>query len=682
VKAKYAHANLAATKRIIYLCLVEQLRLVKTLIYSAMSLKVLIVEDQFLEARSLGAMVGNAGHTVDGIAKSVAQASALIQKSRPNIVLVDIHLKGDLTGIDLARRLDQQSIPFIYISANSNASILEQAIATKPYGFLVKPFSEREIVVALNIAMFLYHDRREFLTRQRTWLRDLLKNIISAEDAKEEKALSIIRTLTSFLPFDFVMIDTDLGEESGGAIFRYQRKGFDEYVEYDSPNPQDHCEISITDIKSARRTNSQSRAAYFLNTDELLKDAADDPIRAQIVKTKNFKTKLWLPFLKSGEVEMAMVFYCRNDERYTSDHLNLILSVQDLLAEVVRGVRVPMSASGFANKPSVSIAPNQLLKPRIEGIIGQSPKLLEALDKVLQVAPYDNTVLILGETGVGKEGIVKAIHRLSARKAKPLIKVNCAAIPINLVESELFGHEKGAFTGALERRVGKFEQAAGGTLFLDEIGELPMEVQTKLLRAIQEKEIERVGGRTIIHVDVRIITATNRNLLHEIANGRFRLDLYYRINVYPIKLAALRERREDISVLAAYFLQMYGSSINRSALTIAPAAMKQLVEYEWPGNIRELQHLIERHVLECKTGVIEWFEMPEAIPLPDNIGGAMEIKPFAAMDRDHILTALRRCNGKISGKGGAAEMLRLPPSTLSSKIKRLGIQWPPNPSLV
>jgi DNA-binding NtrC family response regulator len=642
-----------------------------------MSLKVLIVEDQFLEARSLGAMVGNAGYTIDGIAKSVEQASALIQKSRPNIVLVDIRLKGDLTGIDLARRLDQQSIPFIYISANSNASILEQAIATKPYGFLVKPFSEREIVVALSIAMFLYHDRREFLTRQRTWLRDLLRNIISAQDAKEEKALSIIHTLTSFLPFDFVMIDTDLREESGGAIFRYQRKGFDEYVEYDSPNPNDHCEISIADIKSARRENSHSGTAYFLNTDDLLKDAADNPVREHIVKTKNFKAKLWLPFLKSGEVEMAMVFYCRNEERYTSDHLNLILSVQDLLAEVVRGVRVPMSKSGFANKPSVSIAPNQLLKPRIEGIIGQSPKLLEALDKVSQVAPYDNTVLILGETGVGKEGLVKAIHRLSARKTKPLIKVNCAAIPVNLVESELFGHEKGAFTGALERRIGKFEQANGGTIFLDEIGELPVEVQTKLLRAIQEKEIERVGGRTIIQVDVRIITATNRNLLHEIANGRFRLDLYYRINVYPIKLAPLRERREDISVLAAYFLQMYGSSINRGALTISPVAMEQLVEYEWPGNIRELQHLIERHVLECKSGVIDWFEMPEAIPVPDNIHAAMEIKPFATMDRDHILTALRRCNGKISGKGGAAEMLRLPPSTLSSKIKRLGIQWPP-----
>src|ERR1700754_662739 len=581
---------------------------------SAMTLKVLIVEDQFLEARSLGAIVSNAGHTVDGIAKSVAQAIARIQESRPDIALIDIYLKGDLNGIDLARQLGQQGIPFIYISANSNASILEQAIATKPYGFLVKPVFEREIVVALNIAMFLCHDRRDFLARQQTWLRNLLKNIVSAKDARGEKALSIIRTLTSFIPFDFITIDTGLRDEFEIAVFRYQRRGFDEYVQYDDPNTRG---VSMADLKSLRRKKLGSQTAYFLNGEDLMKYAAQDPVREKIIKARNFTAKLWLPFLRSGEVEMSVIFYCCNEKRYTSDHLNLILSVQDVLAEAVRSIRAGQSGPAFPKWMPESKAPAHLLKPRIEGIIGQSPKLLEALDKVSQVAPYDNTVLILGETGVGKEGLVKAIHRLSSRKDKPLVKVNCAAIPITLVESELFGHEKGAFTGALDRRIGKFEQANGGTLFLDEIGELPMEVQTKLLRAIQEKEIERVGGRAIIRADVRIITATNRNLLNEIANGRFRLDLYYRINVYPIKLAPLRERREDISILAAYFLQMHGSSINRGALSIAPAAMEQLEGYEWPGNIRELQHLIERHVLEFRTGVIEWFEMPEPIPVPN-----------------------------------------------------------------
>jgi DNA-binding NtrC family response regulator len=640
-----------------------------------MSLKVLIVEDQFLEARSLSIMLNNAGHQVQGIAKTVGQAFGMIQKSGPDIVLVDILLKGDLNGIDLARWMHQQCIPFIYISANSNPSILEQAIATKPCGFLVKPFSEREIVVAIDIAKFLQQDRQQFLSRQRTWLRSLLTMVVAAEDSKNEKALSVIRTLTSFLPFDLILLDTDLRQPET-AVFRYQRKGFDDYEEYQEARSGEDAHLPITDLKAVRRKSRDSREPYFVNAGDVLNGSGSAPEKAG--EAMHFKGKLWLPFLNGAEVEMGMAFYCYKEGKYTGDHLALLLSVHDLLAQVLKDIRVARSEPGFGKKAAGPNAPNQRLKPRIEGIIGQSPKMLDALDRVLQVAPYENTVLILGETGVGKEGLVKAIHRLSARSSKPLIRVNCAAIPVNLFESELFGHEKGSFTGAMERRIGKFEQANGGTLFLDEIGELPMEVQAKLLRAIQEREIERVGGSSLIPVDVRIITATSRDLLSEISNGRFRIDLYYRINVYPIKLAPLRERREDIPILAAYFLQMYGSSINRGPLTISPAAMRQLEDYSWPGNVRELQHLIERHVLDCKTSSIEWFEMPEMIPMPrrpDPIEN--EILPFAAKDREHILTALRKCNGKISGKNGAAELLSLHPSTLHSKMKRLGIQWPP-----
>jgi transcriptional regulator with GAF, ATPase, and Fis domain len=322
-------------------------------------------------------------------------------------------------------------------------------------------------------------------------------------------------------------------------------------------------------------------------------------------------------------------------------------------------------------------APNQLLIPGIEGIIGNSPKLIEALDKVIQVAPFDNTVLILGETGTGKEGIVKAIHHLSARKGRPLVKVNCAAIPVNLVESELFGHERGAFTGATDKRVGKFEQADGGTLFLDEIGELPVEVQSKLLRALQEKEIERVGGRATIKTDVRIIAATNRNLLKEIAAGRFRMDLYYRINVFPIYLPPLRERREDISALANHFLKYFGNNIRSEPMSLSTAALKQLEDYNWPGNIRELQHLIERHVLQSKSSRIETFDMPDQIPGNELLPPIEpEIKSYIEMDREHIISALKKTNGKVSGRGGAAELLQLRPTTLTSKMKRLGITWP------
>ena len=374
---------------------------------------------------------------------------------------------------------------------------------------------------------------------------------------------------------------------------------------------------------------------------------------------------------------MAITFYRCGGESYTHEHLDLMLSIQELLADVVDSIRKTSDDQESSPQFKPSKAPNQLLIPGIEGIIGNSPKLIEALDKVIQVAPFDNTVLILGETGVGKEGIVKAVHHLSPRKGRPLVKVNCAAIPVNLVESELFGHERGAFTGATDRRIGKFEQADGGTLFLDEIGELPIEVQSKLLRALQEKEIERVGGRTTIKTDVRIITATNRNLLKEIAAGRFRMDLYYRINVFPIYLPPLRERKEDIPALATYFLKCFGSTIRSETMSLSGAALKQLEDYSWPGNIRELQYLIERHVLQSRSSRIEEFEMPDQIP-----GNGLlpitdpEIKSYTEMDRQHIIAALKKANGKVSGRGGAAELLKLRPTTLASKMKRLGITWP------
>jgi DNA-binding NtrC family response regulator len=623
-----------------------------------MSQKVLIVEDQFLEARSLSIMLRNAGHLVEGVAKCVDQALEFMDKNSPDVVLLDIFLQGPRNGIDLARILDSRNIPFIYLSANSNTSILEQAIATKPCGFLVKPFRERDILIALDIAVYRFQKNREFALRQRSWLVSLLRNMLQTEGAQIERLIGLIRALTSFLPFDLVVID--LGPDA--AAFCFQRIGFDEYVQL-----QEEETIHFSDAEKQQQP-------YFQNGGSL------PEVGMAIHKTRRPRSKLWMPAGRRRKPEKALAFYSCGDEQYTHDHLDLLVSVEEELLPVLELIRGASAKTGPNMQPLVKKAPNQLLKPRIEGVIGKSPKLLEALDKVTQVAPFDNTVLILGETGVGKEGLVKLIHQLSARKSKPLIKINCAAIPVNLVESELFGHEKGAFTGALERRIGKFEQANGGTLFLDEIGELPLEVQSKLLRALQEKEIERVGGRTTIRTDVRIITATNRDLPREIGEGRFRLDLYYRINVFPIQLPPLRQRLEDIPALAAYFLQMYGAQMHLENIIISPAAMRQLQEYAWPGNIRELQHLLERHVLGCRSGVIETFEMPAPIPMgPAYMPIEPEIMPFADMDKYHILQALKKSNGKISGKGGAAELLRLPPTTLSSKMKRLGIKWPPQP---
>ncbi|WP_229253986.1 sigma-54-dependent Fis family transcriptional regulator [Dyadobacter sp. NIV53] len=310
-----------------------------------------------------------------------------------------------------------------------------------------------------------------------------------------------------------------------------------------------------------------------------------------------------------------------------------------------------------------------------DGIIGQSHLLLNVFDLITQVAPGDTSVLITGESGTGKERIADSIHALSSRKGKPFIKVNCAALPTNLIESELFGHEKGSFTGAFEKRTGRFEQANNGTIFLDEIGDMPLETQVKLLRVLQQKEIERIGGKAPVKVNIRIIAATNRNLEKEVAEGRFRLDLYYRLNVFPIQVPALADRTEDIPLLVKHFIQYYSRKTGRKISGVSDKALKNLLAYNWPGNIRELENVIERSVLMAKSLVID------QIPLPVNLSRKnqekieeVRLKTIFENERDHIIEVLKRCNGRIRGMDGAAEILNIPPTTLGSKMKKLGIR--------
>jgi formate hydrogenlyase transcriptional activator len=305
-------------------------------------------------------------------------------------------------------------------------------------------------------------------------------------------------------------------------------------------------------------------------------------------------------------------------------------------------------------------------------IIGSSSKMQEVYELMSMVAHSNATVLIHGETGTGKELIARGIHESSPRKNKLMVKVNCAALPVTLIESELFGYERGAFTGAFERRIGKFELAHNGTLFLDEIGELPLEVQVKLLRVIQEREFERLGGKTTIKVDVRIIAATNRDLLAEVNAGRFRSDLYYRLNVFPITLPPLRERREDIPFLAQFFLSRYNKNHLCKVTGISAGTMNELKAYHWPGNVRELEHMIERSVLLSHSKILNKVYLPD-VNTRKNSGNLQSAANLESVERRHIIDVLRRCSGKISGKGGAAELLNIPASTLNSKMKKLGI---------
>jgi len=456
-----------------------------------MNTRILIVEDEFIEANNLKLILKAAGYDVCSIARSVATALIVIEKENPHIVLIDIFLQGDLTGIDLAKKLETKSIPFVFISANSNKQILDAAKSTRPYGFLVKPFRKNDVLVMLDVAWYLHQHKQ-------------------------------------------------------GTI--------------------DSTETISNEPKE------------------------------------------------------------------------------------------PLSDKEFRN------------------IIGKSPDIIDLLNKIKIVSQCNTSVLILGESGTGKELVAREIHQASSRRTKPLIVVNCAALPANLIESELFGHEKGAFTGALSKRTGKFEQADEGTIFLDEIGELPLELQVKFLRVLQEREIEPIGGKPK-KINVRVLAATNKDLGEEVAAGRFRIDLYYRLNVFPLLLPSLRERKEDIALLASHFLKKYSTEEGRQLCTLSTEAIEKLMQYNWPGNIRELENTIQRNVVLAKGTVIESIEIFTS-KRAANVTNTNKIgfKTITENERDHILAVLESCNWKISGKGGAAEILDINVNTLNSRMKKLGIQ--------
>jgi formate hydrogenlyase transcriptional activator len=379
--------------------------------------------------------------------------------------------------------------------------------------------------------------------------------------------------------------------------------------------------------------------------------------------------------LRSGEVFEMETRMRRHDGVYRWFRYSLF-PVRDEGNEIVRwcGTRIDIDESKSSKeritRENLALREEVDKTSMFEEIVGTSAGLQAVLLRVSKVAPADSTVLITGETGTGKELIARAIHKRSSRSGQAFVSVNCAAIPRDLIASELFGHEKGAFTGALQRRLGRFELADGGTLFLDEVGELPAETQVALLRVLQEREFERVGGQQPIRVDTRVIAATNRDLPAAIADGSFRSDLFYRINVFPIEIPALRERKEDIRLLIEYFIDRYSSKMGKKLQTIDRKSLDRLQSYPWPGNIRELQNVIERSVIVSDT---DHFSIDESwlSRAPANA------KPLSAdlvmQEKQRIEAVLAETKGRVSGPSGAAAKLGMPASTLDSRIKALKI---------
>ena len=389
---------------------------------------------------------------------------------------------------------------------------------------------------------------------------------------------------------------------------------------------------------------------------------------------EGIRSYIVVPLIAKGKAIGTLNVGSEAPNRYSEDDA---LFLQEVANQIAMAIENMLAYEEIASLKARLQEENIYLQEEIktdynfEEIIGESGILKKMLRAVETVAKTDTTVLLLGETGTGKELIARAIHHLSPRKHRTLVKVNCAALPAGLIESELFGHEKGAFTGALSRKIGRFELAHGGTIFLDEVGDLPLELQAKLLRVLQEGEFERVGGSPSIKVDVRVIAATNRDLGKAVHEGSFRPDLYYRLNVFPVRLPLLRERREDISLLVRYFVMKYGTKLGKRIETIPQKAMHALMAYPWPGNVRELENVIERAVILSPGSQLELGEWA-----PKVAGGAHaeRLATLEELEREHITRTLELTGWQVSGEKGAAKLLGLRPTTLEARMKKLGIQ--------
>jgi transcriptional regulator with GAF, ATPase, and Fis domain len=435
------------------------------------------------------------------------------------------------------------------------------------------------------------------------------------------------------------------------------------------------AEVDFDKMSTVRITVEEPYTSRVLASKEGLVFNVDEEIKsgnayAKLWKATGLKNMYSLP-LRAGDRNIGTIWILAN--RLSKLMTKGICSqISIAIANIQANERL------LAYKKQLEVE-NDYLKEQIRTIynfseiIGKGEAMQEVYRLMSLVADSNTTVLVLGETGTGKELIARAIHNASPRKDKLMVKVNCAALPANLIESELFGHERGAFTGAIDRRIGKFELADHSTLFLDEIGELPLEAQAKLLRVIQEREVERLGGKQTIKIDVRLIAATNRNLEEEVKAGRFRADLYFRLNVFPIYLPPLRDRSEDIELLVKFFVEKYSRTTGRKITKVASRVIQQLRSYTWPGNVRELEHLLERSILLATDGILHDVYIPQNTETRKQEQAHLLNRSLEDVERGYIIDTLKRCAGKISGPGSAAEVLKIPGNTLHSKMKKLGI---------
>ncbi|WP_139924875.1 sigma 54-interacting transcriptional regulator [Hymenobacter sp. DG01] len=578
---------------------------------------------------------------------------ALLERGMRYFIVVPLRTSGQLIGLlSLVARRQPEFSPNDVDLLEKIGSLVAVAV-TNALAFedIARREQEKSMQLALNNALLSIKERGELFRTIATEINHVVPCDYFGVRVREPH--SPVRALAEF------------NKQPDGTFAALDENRYD-----DLPHPVQNKQAVVELF---------SRPAVYVGTDFELLSRQYDLLR-YIREERGTQSILCAPLDAHGEPAAALILASHQPLAFTEETLELIqtlvpqirLAIQNVLAfEQIDALRAQLERERTYLIDEI----NTSAAARLDDFVGGSAVMQQVYTRLSQVAPTDTTVLITGETGTGKELVARALHNLSPRKERALIKINCAALPAQLIESELFGHEKGAFTGAHDRRIGKFELADGGTIFLDEVGELPLDLQAKLLRVLQEKEFERIGGRRVIQTDVRVIAATNRVLEEEVAAGHFRADLYYRLNVFPIRLPALRERPEDIEPLMRHFLERFTKQMGKPVRGLRERDLKALRQYGWPGNVRELEHVLEQAVIVSQGPFLEFAGFSaaaQAAPATPETGGPL--KTLKDQERDHILAALRRTSGRVSGPNGAAVLLDINPKTLEARMKKLGIQ--------
>jgi formate hydrogenlyase transcriptional activator len=600
----------------------------------------------------------------------------LLRQGIQYMTMVPMWLNGQLTGYLILSAIRQPA----YSAADEQ---------------LLEKISSLVAVAVRNSLDFEEVARRE---QQRTLQLNVTNALLSIKQ-REPLFRAIAEELAEVVPFDYFGIRVQRAGQ------REAFEGFAEFARADNDplhpllalDPNRHQATHQQEINTMyQQVGGLLQAAGLYSGEDFRQLAVRYPAMRYAYDEHQVRAMLVVPIWQRADGAAVLLLASPAPDGFTPDSLDTVqalvpqiaLALENLFAfEQIEGLKAQVE-----QERTYLIDEINTDRPA-DGLIGTSPALQQVRQRIAQVAGTDATVLITGETGTGKEVVARALHQASPRLSRALVKINCAALPAQLIESELFGHEKGAYTGAVERRIGKFELANGGTIFLDEVGELPLDLQAKLLRVLQEKEFERLGSNRVLQTDARVLAATNRVLEDEVRAGRFRADLYYRLNVFPIHLSPLRERPQDIAPLVQHYLATLSKRLARPPRAIRPADLAALQAYAWPGNIRQLEHVLEQAIIVSQGPWLEFggfaaaptlLALPPAAALgPSEVTSSVTteasapeapLKTLREQERDHILAALHRTEGRVSGPHGAALLLDINPKTLEARMKKLGIR--------